>query len=197
MVWLLFHTALPTSQCITPCYRSCTSEMGGGWCRGAGGLALPLLPKHRQAEWPTLARIQGSEAWEGLVAGEGAGSGAWPRPPRAQRRYNSKHSFGPASIHLAPCKMQANRYDGSRPTVREQDHLKTPPSLLHVKYMYLRGLCENAPRSRAESHLGWAAAVVRPFGCFEFPQRRDRPTPRCDNPWMASRWSQTQTMVVE
>ena len=70
--------------------------------------------------------------------------------------------------------MQANRYDGSRPTVREQDHLKTPPSLLHVKYMYLRGLCENAPRSQAESHLGWAAAVVRPFGCFEFPQRRER-----------------------
>jgi hypothetical protein len=40
-----------------------------------------------------------------------------------------------------PCKMQANRYDGSRPTVREQDHLKTPPSLLHVEYMYLRGFC--------------------------------------------------------
>jgi hypothetical protein len=73
-----------------------------------------------------------------------------------------------------PCKMQANRHDGSRPTVREQDHLKTPPSLLHVNYIYLRGLCENAPRSRAESHLGWVAVVVRPFGCFEFPQRRKR-----------------------
>ena len=71
-------------------------------------------------------------------------------------------------------KMQPNRYDGSRPTVREQDHLKTPPSLWLVNYMYLRGLCENTPRSRAESHLGWAAAVVRPFGCFEFPQRRER-----------------------
>ena len=72
------------------------------------------------------------------------------------------------------CKMQANRYDGSRPTVREQDHLNTPPSLLRIKYMHLRGLCENAPRSRAESHLGWAAAVVRPCGWFEFPQRRER-----------------------
>jgi hypothetical protein len=49
--------------------------------------------------------------------------------------------------------MQANRHDGSRPTVREQDHLKTPPSLLHVLDMYLRSLCENAPRSQAESHL--------------------------------------------
>ena len=58
---------------------------------GLGVLALPQLPKHRQAEWQTLVRIQGPEAWEVLVAGEGAGSGAWLRPPRAQRRYNSTH----------------------------------------------------------------------------------------------------------
>ena len=127
MVWLLFHTALPTSQCITPCYRSCTSEMGGGWCRGAGGLALPLLPKHRQAEWHTLARMQGSEAWEGLVAGDGAGSGAWLWPPRAQRRYNSTHSFGPASIpHLAKCKPTVMTAHGpqfaNRTTSRPRPH---------------------------------------------------------------------------
>ncbi len=136
------------------------------------GWVLGTAPLHRQAEWQALARIQAPEAWEGLVAGESAGSGAWPWPPRAQRRFNSTHIIW-SSKH-PPCKMQANRYDGSRPTVREQDHLKTPPSLLHVDYMYLRGLCEYAPRSRAESYLGWAAAVVRPFGCFEFPRRRER-----------------------
>ncbi len=165
----------------------------------AGWGCRALLPKHRQAEWQTLARIQGSEAWEGLVAGEGAGRGHREHKGGTTKKqlnaliWSSKPEHPPSS-----CKMEANRYDGSRPTVREQDHLKTPPSLLHVKCMYLRGLCENTPRSRAESHLGWAAAVVRPFGILDvlnFLSAESAATARCANPWMASRWSQTQTMA--
>jgi hypothetical protein len=66
-----------------------------------------------------------------------------------ERGPSLREGLGAGTGHL-----QTNRYAGSRPTVREQDHLKTPPSLLHVKYKYLRGLCQNAPRSRAESCLG-------------------------------------------
>ena len=79
---LLHNVSLHDNQVVRQ--RWVVAGVAGSGCRA-------LLPKHRQAEWPTLVRIQGSEAWEGLVAGEDAGSGARPRPPRAQRRYNSMH----------------------------------------------------------------------------------------------------------
>ena len=126
---LLHNVSLHDNQVVRQRWvvAGVTSEMGGGWCRGLGVLALPQLPKHRQAEWPTRARIQGSEAWEGFVAGDGAGSGAWLWPPRAQRRYNSKHSFGPASIHLlAKCKPTVMTAHGpqfaNRTTSRPRPH---------------------------------------------------------------------------
>jgi hypothetical protein len=185
MVWLLFHTALSTSQCITPCYRSCTSEMGGGWCRGAGGLALPLLPKHRQAEWQTLVRIQGPEAWEGLVAGEGAGSGAWPRPPRAQRRYNSKHSFGPASIHLAKCKptvMTAHAPQfANRTTSRPRPHCC-------MSSTFICGVCVRMhPGVRPKVTWGGQRQLCGHSDVLNFLSAESAATARCNSPWMASR----------
>ena len=195
MVWLLFHTALPTSQCITPCCRSCTSEMGGGWCRGAGGLALPLLPKHRQAEWQTLARIQGSEAWEGVVAGEGAGSGAWPRPPRAQRRYNSTHSFGPASIHLAKCKPTVMTAHGPQFANRTTSRLR--PHCCMSSTCICGGFVRMHPGVGPKVTWGGQRQLCGHLDVLNFLSAESAATARCDKPWMASRWSQTQTMVVE
>ncbi len=159
MVWLLFLTAYFTM------YHSMTTKsyVRDGWwlvSRGWGCSALPQVPNTgRQSGKPSHAfkHLRLGKGWaQGRVQGVG-------RPPQGQRR--SRRTCTDL------CKMQANRYDGSRLTVREQDHLETPPSLLRIKYMYLRGLCENAPRSRAESHLGWAATVVRPYGCFVIPRR--------------------------
>jgi hypothetical protein len=67
-------------------------------------------PLHRQAEWQALARIQGPEAWEGLVAGEGAGSGVWPRPPRAvpsTKEVQLNALIWSTGSKHPPCKMQS------------------------------------------------------------------------------------------
>jgi hypothetical protein len=158
---------------------------------GLGVLALPLLPKHRQAEWQTLVRIQGPEAWEGLVAGEGAGSEAWPRPPRAQRRYSSTHSFGPASIHLRLAKCKPTVMTAHAPQFARRANSRPLPHCC----MYLTCICgvcaRMHPGVRPKVTWGGQRQLCGQLDALNFLSAESAATARYDNPWMASRWSQT------
>ncbi len=160
--------------------------MSRGWGpRVLGTATVPLLPKHRQAEWQTLAR--GPEAWRGLFAGEGAGSGARPRPPRAQRRYNSTRSFGPASIrvHLAKCKPTVMTAHGpqfaNRTTSRPRPHSCMSSTCIC-------GVCVRMhPGVGPKVTWGGQRQLCGHLDVLKFLSAESAATARCDKPWMTSR----------